>query len=190
MDQEMLRIDFINAIASKLRGAEPGRTALMKLAYFAQELQGIPLGYNFSLYSYGPFDSSVLSDLDVAQNMTAVDVKVNHHALGYGYQITARQDWKPSKDIQTYSHQIDKITTRFGRLKPSELELLSTLIFVDRSAREKKRQLPFDRLVENTHEIKPHFPISTIKAKAEELANEGLLQLSQGTSTSNVGFAS
>ena len=75
MDQEMLRIDFINAIASKLQGAEPGRTALMKLAYFAQELWAHLLRLQFHLYSYGPFDSSVLSDLDVAQNMDAVTSK-------------------------------------------------------------------------------------------------------------------
>ena len=175
MDQEMFRIDFIYTIASKLQGTEPGRTALMKLAYFAQELKGVPLGYNFTLYSYGPFDSSVLSDLDIAQTMTAVNVRVNYHGLGYGYQITARPEWKPSKEIARYSVAIEEIVERFGRLKPSELELLSTLVYVDRDAEDKNRTLTFDRLIENTHEIKPHFSKSTIKAKAEELANEGIL---------------
>jgi hypothetical protein len=97
MDRETLRIDFIHTIASKLRGADLGRTPLMKLAYFAQELHGVPLGYHFSLYSYGPFDSSVLSDLDIAKAMTAVDVSIVHHALGYGYRITPVQNGKQMK---------------------------------------------------------------------------------------------
>jgi len=180
MNQEMLRIDFIYSIASRLKDAAPGRTALMKLAYFAQELQGIPLGYNFTLYSYGPFDSSVLTDLDIAQNMTAVDVSVKHHALGYGYQITPRPDWKPNKEIAKYSGEIDEIVNRFGRLKPSELELLSTLIYVDRDAREKNRRLTFDRLTEDTHEIKPHFSKSAIRTAAEQLAGENLLDWTCG----------
>ena len=184
MDQGMFRIDFIYTIASKLRGAEPGRTALMKLAYFAQELEGIPLGYRFFLYSYGPFDSSVLSDLDIAQTMTAVDVRVNHYALGYGYQITARADWSPNKEIEKYGNNIDKLVSRFGRLKPAELELLSTIIYVDRDSEGSSRPLSFDRLVEITHDIKPHFSKSMVEAKAEELALEGFLHSAHGSAAS------
>jgi uncharacterized protein len=175
MDQEMFRIDFIYTIASKLQGNETGRTALMKLAYFAQELKRVPLGYNFILYSYGPFDSSVLSDLDIAQTMTAVNVRVNYHGRGLRISDHRPPRTEADKEIARYSGAIEEIVERFGLLKPSELELLSTLVYVDRNAEDKNRTPTFDRLIENTHEIKSHFSKSTIKAKAEELANEGIL---------------
>lgn len=176
MSSNFLTIDFIYTVASRLSDAKPGRTALMKLAYFAQELENVPLGYNFKLYSYGPFDSSVLNDLDIAKNMGAVDVGVVHHSLGYGYQVSAKDGWHPDSGIEQYSSQINQIVQRFGHLKPSELELLSTLIYVDRNSLEKKVKLTLDQLVENTGQIKPHFTRDVIKSKAQGLQSEGLLK--------------
>ena len=49
-----------------------GRTQVMKLLYFLQELKGIPLGYDFRLFNYGPFDSEVLSDLSLACSSNAI----------------------------------------------------------------------------------------------------------------------
>src|SRR5437879_13176120 len=64
-----------------------GRTALMKYCYFLQIVCGVPLGYRFSLYSYGPFDSDVLSDLDVVEPMAGVKSSVEYFSGGYGYCI-------------------------------------------------------------------------------------------------------
>jgi len=33
----------------------------MKMKYFLQELKEVPLGYDFRLSTYGPFDAEVLS---------------------------------------------------------------------------------------------------------------------------------
>ena len=41
-------------------GQTLGRTQVMKLFYFLQELKGVWLGYDFRLFTYGPFDSEVL----------------------------------------------------------------------------------------------------------------------------------
>jgi hypothetical protein len=57
----------IGLIAYLAKRSPIGRTALMKYCYFLQALRGVPLGYNFSLYSYGPFDAAVLSDLGDAE---------------------------------------------------------------------------------------------------------------------------
>ena len=56
-----------------------GRTALMKLCYFLQEVKGVPLRYEFSLYSYGPFDSDVLADLQTAVELQILDSTVEHY---------------------------------------------------------------------------------------------------------------
>src|SRR5580658_9360493 len=65
-----------------------GRTALMKLCYFLQEAKGVPLQYNFSLYTYGPFDSEVLADLQTAEELNILETEFEQYPGGYGYQIS------------------------------------------------------------------------------------------------------
>jgi len=181
---ELFRIDFIHAIVSKFENAEPGRTALMKLAYFAQELYRIPLGYHFTLYSYGPFDPAVLSDLDIAAGMLAVQVSVSYHGRGYGYRIKASPEWIRTSSVSKFDNQITQVVKQFGHLKPSELELLSTIIYVDHEAKDRDQSLPMSRLVDKTHDIKPHFPKPVIAEKANHLLNDGLLSATKMTSVS------
>jgi uncharacterized protein YwgA len=59
-----------------------GRTSLQKKIYLLQTLFYVNLGYDFTLYTYGPFTSEILSDLDVAEAMGAV--RVNSVASSYG----------------------------------------------------------------------------------------------------------
>ena len=67
------RLALMASISDLFRAKSPtlGRTAIMKLCFFLQESKGVPLGYHFSLYSYGPFDSDVLSDLGTAVRLKA-----------------------------------------------------------------------------------------------------------------------
>ena len=65
----MLRKDFD---ALNARQLAKGEKLFVKLFYFLQELNGVPLGYDFRLFNYGPFDSEVLSDLSTACGLDAV----------------------------------------------------------------------------------------------------------------------
>ena len=80
------RIAVITRLAEKSSGSL-GRTALMKFCYFLQTLRDVPLGYHFTLYSYGPFDSDVLADLDMAEALGTVQSTVVPYSGGYGYEI-------------------------------------------------------------------------------------------------------
>ena len=59
----------------------------MKLAYFLQTVKNVPLGYSFRLYTYGPYDSDVLTHLSQAEAMHAVKSKVVPNPSGYGYEF-------------------------------------------------------------------------------------------------------
>jgi len=59
----------------------------MKFLYFITALRGLNLGYRFTLYSYGPFDSAVLEDSDYAATLNAVRVRTEIYRSGYGYVI-------------------------------------------------------------------------------------------------------
>src|SRR5260221_14706410 len=81
------RLAVIAELASRAPAGHIGRTPLMKFCYLLQVVRWVPLGYHFTLYSYGPFDSSVLSDLGTAEALKAVESSVTFYSGGYGYQI-------------------------------------------------------------------------------------------------------
>ena len=71
-ERDKARLSLIPVLAENHPAHHIGRTALMKYMYFLQTLRAVPLGYNFSMYSYGPFDSDVLADLSTAEAMNLV----------------------------------------------------------------------------------------------------------------------
>src|ERR1700674_384358 len=65
MNQELTnRLAVLTRLVKRSPMKDLGRTAIMKLAYFLTIVRDVPLGYRFTLYSYGPSDSSVLQDVD------------------------------------------------------------------------------------------------------------------------------
>src|SRR5438093_10440773 len=81
------RVGLMAALVEKAPGQNLNRTAIMKLAYFLQVLKNVPLGYDFRLYTYGPFDSDVLDDLGYARVFGAVKERTIIQSNGYRYEI-------------------------------------------------------------------------------------------------------
>jgi uncharacterized protein len=182
-DNQWDRLAMIAELAEKTP-VELGRTALMKYAYFLQTLRGVPLGYHFSLYAYGPFDADVLDDLDYAQTLGAVQVKTAYYARGYGYNIspsTAAAEIKAKAQDFVTTHQVDIewVVKEFGGLSAAQLELASTTIFVDRDAQRTREPLSMEELARRAQEIKPRFTEQQIRTVAESLQNRGLLRSTQ-----------
>ncbi|MDI3312583.1 MAG: hypothetical protein QJR05_14315 [Thermoanaerobacterium sp.] len=59
-------------------GYRLGRTALVKLIYILQEKFNVPIGYDFSLYTYGPFAKEILDDLDYLSYLDAAKIMINN----------------------------------------------------------------------------------------------------------------
>lgn len=173
------RIGVITRLAEKSSG-NLGRTALMKFCYFLQTLRDVPLGYRFTLYSYGPFDSDVLADLDTAEALSAVESTVVPYQGGYGYEI------KPSRQseaalrsavqfLEKYEKDIDWVVGEFRGLNSAALELVSTIIYVDQEAVSARKSLKIDDLIQRVKYVKPHFTERQIRSHAENLAAKSLL---------------
>src|SRR5687768_15041621 len=96
-------LDKVALIAELVRRApsQPGRTAMMKLAYFLTTLRKVPLAYDFRLYTSGPFDSDVLDDLRYAEALGAVQGEVIAYPGGRGYQY---QPGPRIREITDYAH--------------------------------------------------------------------------------------
>jgi uncharacterized protein YwgA len=173
------RLAVITAIAKECAGL--GRTALMKYCYFLQTLRGVPLGYRFSLYSYGPFDSDVLNDLGTVESLGAVTSTIEYFSGGYGYRIEPgakanRVLELGQKFVSAYQGDLHWLRDQFGGWSPGELELASTLIYSDREAEERGKSLTIEQLAKRVNELKPRYQLSKIEELANQLHDSGFLK--------------
>ncbi len=177
----LLRIGVLTDLVERSR-TRMGRTALMKLAYFLQTVKGVPLGYNFRVYTYGPFDEDVLNDIGQAESMQAITSTMIpfNNASGYGYEFSPG----PAADqvrmlvaerIQPYKDEIDWVIEEFGSRIASELELLSTIVYAARDRLDRALPISFDELSKQVREIKPRFSPESVKESIQLLADMGLL---------------
>jgi len=179
-EQQEKRLAMIPTLVENSPNQQIGRTALMKYMYFLQTLRQVPLGYRFTLYSYGPFDSTVLADLSVAESLRAVTSKINLYSGGYGYEISTdeKSNWlkkRAEKFVSRHEKDVRWVLKKFGKLNSAHLELVSTIIYVDREAMERGKKLSLQSLSRQVHEIKPHFNEADIVHFAEGLAKDKLL---------------
>ena len=154
-----------------------GRTALMKLCYFLQEAKSVPLNYEFSLYSYGPFDSDVLADLQTAVELQILESTVEHYPGGFKYLICKGHNATRAKEysepfLAKHRNAIRWAATTLAPRSASELELMSTIAFVLRE----KGKIPDTDLATLVRAIKPHFSTSDIKRQTEWLRSNKLLE--------------
>ena len=157
-----------------------GRTALMKYMYFLQTIRGMPLGYDFSMYSYGPFDSNVLADLSSAEAMGVVQVTPVEFSGGYGYRISPGIRASAAKNetkafLTAHEEDIAWLFTVFGSFNSAELELASTIVYVDRELMERNECQPVAGVVNRVGEIKPRFTQPQIRKFVETLLTQRVL---------------
>jgi len=180
-EQRWFRLDLLCALIDQAP-VRLGRTAVMKLAYLLQTVQGVPLGYDFRLHTYGPFDSDVLNDLGTAESLGAVKSEMVTFASGpgYGYEFTIapNRDFirqKAEGQLSAYEQAVRWALAEFGSQRAAELELLTTIIYADREAAQRKAPLSVEELASKVGEVKPHFPKQYVVEKIEELSRKRLL---------------
>jgi uncharacterized protein YwgA len=157
-----------------------GRTAIVKLLYFLQEVRGMGLGYDFRLYTYGPFASEVLNDLETAQSFQALHIRTVLYPSGYGYDVKAGSKAADVKECVAdwlASHESDLAwaVENFAARSASELEIMATIVYVAREfAKRAKPYGPVD-LAQRVREVKPRFAEQYVLEKCAEARDLGLL---------------
>ena len=155
-----------------------GKTALQKLVFLLQEIYGADFGYEFELYSYGPFTAELLGDLDVVEQLGAVKIEpVQSYTGGYIINKTDRTDILIKKSPEDFNGPISDVFNDlerdFGNLTARELELRATIVFIERSYQKKGESISKGSLIKIVNEIKP-------KYKNEEIC-EAITELSKNT---------
>ncbi|MBU2548256.1 MAG: hypothetical protein KKB20_07605 [Proteobacteria bacterium] len=174
------RIGSLLYIINSLSHQRIGRTAAMKFLYLLQTVRNVPFGYNFRLYHYGPFSAEVLNEIEYAESLDALTAEIIHYSSGYGYILrpgenvdyilTEAQDF-----ITNYKEELDWIITKFGSKSASDLELISTAVFIDRNFKDRDRFILLNELCKKVMEIKPHFNKEQIQSIVIELMREKIL---------------
>lgn len=160
-DRDELRRQLPLELARRLE-SEPSqldRTTFMKLACLLQELYGVPLGYRFSLYVYGPYSPEAAGDLEHAQ--------ARQRAEG-------TQERNQNGAIGQYSNSLDSLVEHFGSLDARELELRTTSMFLWKRFKPQGRE-DLASLIETVRQLKPHRSAEDIRDAIENLMDEGII---------------
>jgi uncharacterized protein YwgA len=155
-----------------------GKTALQKLVYFLQEVHGVPLGYEYTLYTYGPFSTELVADLDTAASMDYVRAVYDAGLRGYEIKPAGGAEGlqKQSKDwLREVEPKIEAVFDAFRSYGAKGLELRATIVYVAREAKADKVVLGDDELAGEVHQLKPHFTEQTIRDAISELREKGYL---------------
>ena len=169
-DTMWCRLALLTALVRQAPQQTLGRTALMKLLFLLTAVRDVPVGYRFRMYTYGPFDSEVLSDVDYAARLDALGIELERYPNGYGYIIrpgSAAQAIMNHAQTFIDDHQadIDWVIETFAPRSATDLELLSTIVYVDREYRVSS----LDEIINAVHDIKPRFTLSRIREEATQL---------------------
>jgi hypothetical protein len=158
-----------------------GRTGLMKCLFFLKTLKNVPLPYTFRLYTYGPFDSHVLEDLQYAESLGAIRSTLVAYPGGYGYQLQAgpeadKVEERASDFVNKHRESITWVLQEFGNRTAIDLEMASTLIYIDRTFADKGSKVQIAELAKSVHDVKPHLTTDVIEREARRLKESGLLR--------------
>lgn len=179
------RYALIAELAKRLDGVSPqfGKTDLEKLVYLFQEVYGIDCGYEFELYSYGPFTSLLLGDLDQVAHFGCVSVEPVHSITG-GYEIrpTNKENFLEEKAADFLNDEkiisaLDSLVSEFGSLTAKELELRATIVYVERDMHLKDEKATKEEICRIVSEIKPKFSRHEIEQTIESLCERNHIQL-------------
>lgn len=173
------RLAVIARLSERVPGL--GRTALMKLCYFLQQLRRVPLGYHFTLYAYGPFDPDVLADLDAVEALGGVKSQLVYYPSTYGYQIKADEGSSRVQEaglefLNKHREDIEWVVSEFASLNSADLELVSTIVYADAEIGRVPSKGTLFTLVQMVRDLRPHFSESQIRQIAEELQAKGILR--------------
>jgi uncharacterized protein YwgA len=167
----------LGLLAELARQARLGRTALMKILFFLQESRGVPLDYQFSLYSYGPFDSDVLSDISWAERLNVLKSTTVYYPSGIGYEYSGGTGVDSLGDlaedfVKAHQRDIKWALDHFSHKTAAELELLSTILYIAKYQNPKT----VDKLIEQVELVKPHFSQDQVRSGFNELVGLNVLR--------------
>ncbi len=172
------RVGLISKLAQmSQRGTmQFGKTAVMKYVFILQEVYHVPCGYKFSLYTYGPYCTDVLSDLDYTEAMDGIKL----YNIGAGYSVEpslkAEEYIKKAKDFLIKNKSsINEVVELFGGMTARDLELRSTIIYIYKNYLSNRWEISSTDIAADVRELKPHFSFEEVLRAFDQLKSLKIL---------------
>ena len=167
------KLDVIHELAN--RRNRLGKTVMMKYIFLLQQVYKVPLGYDFEIYTYGPYSSEVTADVDFAKYQELISIELNADSMGYS--ITPKNCSDKSFSI-SIKDKLDELMRLFGNKTARDLELSTTIVYLYSNYKKNSWDNDCDTLSNDVYEIKPHFSLEDIKSEYANLEENGILELS------------
>lgn len=133
-----------------------GETHLQKSIYFLQELLGVPTGFRYILYKYGPFSRELREELGTMRADGFLELVPQPAPYGPKLTATPAADrqlitrWP--KTLKRYDDQLDFVADKLGGLGVGALEQFATALWVSREIPQTSRPEQATRI----NQLKPH----------------------------------
>jgi hypothetical protein len=163
----------VAALDSRLaaEGSWCGETHLQKSVFFLQEMLGVPTGFQFILYKYGPFSDELRTELGAMRSDGFLKLVPQpapygpklHTTTAAERQLVAR--WP--RTLEHYGAELDFVAKKLGRMGVGALERMATALWVSRelgSADETAR-------AERINELKPHVSVEQAREALRHVAS-------------------
>ena len=154
--------DFITKLRDK--GSWCGETHVQKTSYLAQELLGVPFGFNFILYRHGAYSFDLHEEIGTMRAYKFLDIEIPPPPYGPSLALTERGEelTKRFRDFtDKFAEKTDWIAARFGNKTVVELERLTTAFYVTRENGMEQKDV--DDRAQRLNKLKPHISIAEAK---------------------------
>ena len=141
-------------------GSWAGDTHLQKGMFFLQTMRGVPTGYDFVLYRYGPYSFGLRDDLIPLQSFGIIEVSPKPYPYGPGLatgESSRRLRARFSKTLARYDADFSFVADHFGSLNAGESERLATAHYF---YLEGKADLSHEEVAHQVNAVKPHISFS------------------------------
>jgi len=170
------RLGVISHIVKKKPGI--GSTALMKCLYIAQEVFDVPLGYDYRMYTYGPYCGQVVADTEIADTLDYIKIKKEVQYSADKTNIICRRKTstagvdndKASMDlVNKHENAINEAIKNFAHKPVRELGLVATIVFVINYFKDKGQKQDKAEIIKTVKDLKPHFEDTEINSQYDYL---------------------
>ena len=149
-------------------GSWCGETHVQKSIYVAQQLAGVPLGFEFILYKHGPFSFDLRDELTSLRADGLLQLEPQAFPYGPKFKITdgARKlQQKFPKTIKRHTDALEFVAEKLAGKQIDELERLATALFAKANFTDKDDH----KRAAWINEKKPHVSIDEALAALEEV---------------------
>ena len=176
----MLSLSKRLAVISKIvtKDENLGKTALMKYIYLLQQVYKVPIGYDYEIYTYGPYSPEVTGDINLAADFDVIKLTYSSKHTGYEMQKTTQTEYFIAREkdfIDNHGDSISDVIRMFGGKTTKELELSTTIIYLYCTHLYNKRDTSIGEVSKKVRAIKPHFSTEVIETEYRNLESLGIL---------------